>query len=241
MPTKFLFWNVRGMHTSSWPAREPALLESIARIAATWEVDVFVIAEYAFVDAQLIASLNRANVGDYHAVAGRNHRIRLISRVRNARWADRFSSQVNDRLTAHTLQVGSSPSILFICFHGQDRISVPSEADRADLAQDLAQDIQLLEKDVGHQRTVVCGDFNMNPFELGMVARRSLHALMSRNLARTIHRLGRRAPYPCFYNPMWSHLGDWPDRVPGSYYFSNSVSATNHFGKFWIRSLCALI
>ncbi len=229
MPVRFLFWNVRGAQQNSWPVRAPLLLKSLAQLAASQQIDVFVIAEYAFIDADLIYTLNGAAAGTYEAVPGRNSRIKLFSRLTNARWIDRFANQLNSRMTAHTLQVGNSRNILFIGFHGHDRRSMPVEADRADMAQSFAADIQLLENDLGHNRTVVCGDFNMNPFEQGMVARRSLHALISGNVAKTIHKLGQRARYPCFYNPMWSCFGDRPNRPPGSYYFSDSLSATNHF------------
>lgn len=229
MPLTFLFWNLRGEHAQSWAAREPLLRASIANLAISRQVDTFCFAEYAFNDADLLASLNGAGIGNYYAVASQNTRIRLFCRLPTARWADRFHSQISDRMTAHTLRVGSSKGILVICLHGHDRMSVPEEKDRADLAQDLAANILLIEKDVGHKRTVVCGDFNMNPFELGMVAARGFHALLSQNLTRTVHKLSRRANYPCFYNPMWSCFGDRPDRPPGSYYFSNSLSATNHF------------
>ena len=132
--------------------------------------------------------------------------------------------QLSNRMTAHTLRVGNSRSILVVCVHGHDRRSVPDEKDRADHAQDLAANILLVESDVGHSRTIVCGDFNMNPFEQGMVAARCFHALLSQDLTRTIHKLGRRAKYPCFYNPMWACFGDRPKRPPGTYYFSDSLS-----------------
>ncbi len=229
MSLTFLFWNLRGEHTKSWAYRAPNLRASIANLAISRKIDTFCFAEFGFLDAEVIESLNSAGVGNYYAVASRNSRIRLFSRLENAQWKDRFNSQLNDRMTAHSLRVGKSRSILIVCVHGRDRMSVSHENDHASHAQDLADDIRLIQKDVGHQRTVVCGDFNMNPFELGMVAAKNFHALLSQNLTRTIHRLGRRAKYSCFFNPMWTCFGDRPNQPPGSYYFSNSLSDTNHF------------
>jgi hypothetical protein len=224
-----LFWNVRGVHAQTWAGRNPLLRNSISRLAASRQIDILVIAEYAFADADLLQSLNNAGVGRYYAVPTSNARLRLFSRLANGRWKDRFTSQVSNRMTAHTLRVGNSRGIILVGFHGHDRMSVPIEADRASFAQDIASDIRLIEKDVGHRRTLVVGDFNMTPYEQGMVATKGMHALMSKSLTHTVDNLESRFGYPCFYNPMWSHLGDQPDRSHGSFFFSNAASATNTF------------
>lgn len=58
-----------------------------------------------------------------------------------------------------------------------------------------------------------------------------MHALISRPLAQTVHRMGARTDYPCFYNPMWTFFGDWPSstRPPGTYFFANPSDPCNHF------------
>jgi hypothetical protein len=229
MDVSVLFWNVRGAHALTWAGRDPLLRSSLSRLIAASQVDVLIIAEYAFADAELLQSLNNTGVGTYYPVPSSNSRLRLFSRLVNGRWKDRFSSQVSDRMTAHTLRVGNSRGIILVGFHGRDRMSVPVEADRASFAQEIAFDIRLIEKDVGHSRTLVVGDFNMTPYEQGMVSIKGMHALMSKHLTDSVHKLERRSGSPCFYNPMWSHLGDRPDRSPGSYFFSNTASATNTF------------
>jgi hypothetical protein len=182
MGLNVLFWNVRGVHEQSWAGRNPLLRNSISRLAVSQQIDILIIAEYAFADAELLQSLNNAGVGNYYAVPTSNARLRLFSRLTNGRWKDRFMSQVSDRMTAHTLRVGNSRGIILIGFHGHDRMSVPVESDRASFAQDIASDIRLIEKDVGHRRTLVVGDFNMTPYEQGMVVTKGMHALMSKSL-----------------------------------------------------------
>jgi len=80
-----------------------------------------------------------------------------------------------------------------------------------------------VENEVGHSRTIVIGDLNMNPFEDGLVSSEGFHAVMSRKLAkegsRTVHEQSRKF----FYNPMWSRFGEHPHRPPGTYFYRGSV------------------
>ncbi len=77
------------------------------------------------------------------------------------------------------------------------------------------------ERHEGHQRTIVIGDLNMNPFESGMVAASGgLHAVMSRRVAARDTRRVHKDPYKFFYNPMWCHFGDRAEAA-GTYYFES--------------------
>jgi endonuclease/exonuclease/phosphatase family metal-dependent hydrolase len=86
-----------------------------------------------------------------------------------------------------------------------------------------------LEDDRDHRRTVAVGDFNMNPFEPGLVATKAFHGVMTKRLAHTVNRLSRRADYPCFYNPMWQLFGDRTPQPPGTHFFMNTTDVTNQF------------
>jgi hypothetical protein len=56
---------------------------------------------------------------------------------------------------------------------------------------------------------VLVGDFNMNPFQEGVVAANGLNAVMARRVAaRRRTRVVQEREYPFFYNPMWGHFGD---------------------------------
>ena len=68
--------------------------------------------------------------------------------------------------------------------------------------------IRTVERKAGHERTVVIGDLNMNPFEFGLVNAQGLNAVMTREIAPRRTRTVDAAAYPFFYNPMWSCFGD---------------------------------
>ena len=72
----------------------------------------------------------------------------------------------------------------------------------------LARYIREAEQNVGHQRTIILGDLNMNPFEVGVVGTEGLHGVMDRRTAAGISRVVHGEEYTFFYNPMWGKLGD---------------------------------
>lgn len=86
-----------------------------------------------------------------------------------------------------------------------------------------------MEDKIGHKRTVLVGDLNMNPFETGLVTANGFNATMSRKIAEKQKRIVNARSFPFFYNPMWSLLGDASHGPPGSYYCSQS----EHVAYFW--------
>lgn len=93
----------------------------------------------------------------------------------------------------------------------------------------LSRDIIDVERRVGHSRTVLIGDLNMNPFESGIVSAMGLHATMSQQVARRTERTVQGQRHPFFYNPMWSLYGDKSKGPPATYYYPTS----EHKAYFW--------
>ena len=63
---------------------------------------------------------------------------------------------------------------------------------------------------------MVIGDFNLDPFDLGLSSRPFICGVMDRKLA-----IRRQKDDFVFYNPMWSRLGDGSTGPPGTFYRSN--------------------
>ncbi|MDQ2771081.1 MAG: hypothetical protein M3Y54_11340 [Bacteroidota bacterium] len=82
--------------------------------------------------------------------------------------------------------------------------------------------------DFGH-RIAVVGDFNMNPFDSGMVEPQGFFALNNRHVIRQTRDF-QFAPEVMFYNPCWALLSDFdpvaPDQAKpsGSLYFTGAPS-----------------
>jgi hypothetical protein len=88
-----------------------------------------------------------------------------------------------------------------------------------ELVQPYVQNIQAAEKDVGHGRTLIIGDFNMNSYDPGMLGCGAFHAVPSRRVAARGSRKVSGSDYRLFYNPMWSFFGDLHASPPGTYYY----------------------
>lgn len=95
-------------------------------------------------------------------------------------------------------------------------------------AGQLHDAVRSWENELDHQRTILIGDFNVDPFSPAMVSLLGLNAMMTRRRAARGRRIVQRDERPVFYNPMWNLLGDW-EGPPGSFYWKQGQV----LGYFW--------
>lgn len=126
------------------------------------------------------------------------------------------------------LETASGSSILFVAVHLRSSLRT-NEHDLVELARRMGGVIREEEALLGHQRTLVVGDFNMNPFDAGMVTGDAFHAVMTQAIARGGSRKVGGEPRAFFYNPMWGCLGDRTPGPPGTYYYDSP----GHRPLFW--------
>ena len=108
-----------------------------------------------------------------------------------------------------------------VALHLRSKLYQSNDMDQAFAAAAINEQIRAVEVTIGHRRTLVVGDFNMNPFEPGLVSFDCFHAVMSRTTAQRRSRKIDQQERFFFYNPMWNHFGDHPS-PPGSYYHPGS-------------------
>ena len=94
--------------------------------------------------------------------------------------------------------------------------------DRNILAKRLRRDLDTTEEDANHDRTVIVGDFNLNPYDDSIVSSDALHAISSFSEAKRGSRTVQGESSKFFYNPMWSLLGDRSKGPPGTYFWKQS-------------------
>jgi len=202
----FVFWNLnRG-----------GLPRSVGYLALQQNADLVILAECTMSVVDLLLELN-AERPDYQFAPGNCEHLLFFTRFNSSFLTPRLESQ---RVSIRSLDLPARRPLLIAAAH------LPSKQNYSDDSQifesvHLARMIEDVERTDGHQRTILIGDLNMNPFESGMVAASGgLHAVMSRRVAARHTRTVQRQQYSFFYNPMWCHFGD---RTPaaGTFYYDS--------------------
>jgi hypothetical protein len=237
MPGLF-FWNLYGRQQTNQAARAANICQTLTRLCRNRELDVLVFSECdAVPDGDITAALNTANNGVYVLPPSRSRRIRIWTRLPPAAIEDRYNGRVSDRITIREVTFPGTLPILLVGVHLLDRQRATTEVGRALTTGEIADRIRRTERDAGHTRTILVGDLNMNPYEAGVVGPQALHAVMTRELTRTVAGLTARERHSCFYNPMWSCFGDVSAGPAGTHYWENADEPTNHFWQIYDQVL----
>lgn len=216
--TTFLFWNLN---------KKP-LQSLITKLACEHDVDVLVLAECSISPDVLLQSINRSGQTYSYSPSDSCDRIEIYTRFN-----PEFSQPVLDGtyFTIRNITIPDKIDILLAVVHFPSKLYW-NEASQALQSVHLAGKVRAAEDQVGHSRTILVGDLNMNPFEHGVVSANGLHAVMSRAIAMKQSRVVQSERYPFFYNPMWSLFGDVQGRPPGTYYYSTSTLITFFWNMF---------
>lgn len=96
-----------------------------------------------------------------------------------------------------------------------------TENDLAIEARFLKDDIDEVERTTGSDKTVLVGDFNMNPFSEGILSAAGIHAYPTIYEANKFSKIIKSRKFKTFYNPMWNFIGDKNNPL-GTYYYNSS-------------------
>lgn len=215
----FAFWNV---HKNS-------LNRAISNLAHHYNVDVLILAESKSNAGNLLAELNTTDAPHFHFTFGMCRKIQIYTNFSREFIKPVFES---DNLTIRHLQLPARTDILLAAIHFPSKLFF-SEASQASECFELARAIRSAEEKLGHTRTILVGDFNMNPFEVGIVAANGLNAVMTKRIASRQTRKLKNREYFFFYNPMWSYFGDGKEDNPGgSYYYERSENVLYYWNLF---------
>lgn len=201
---RFLFWNIN---------RKQQLLPLLAEAASEHNPDVVVLVENPISQALAIRSLPGFRFPAFSLA----DRVQLFFRIDPERCRTLYE---NPWLMAANLTPPAADPLLLIALHLPSKLFVDSFGQMTE-ASKAVKAIQQAEAVAGHQRTIVVGDFNMNPFEPGIVGADGFHAFMDRRDARD--RTIRGVTYSSFYNPMWSRFGDLTPGSPGTHYYRGDM------------------
>lgn len=119
----------------------------------------------------------------------------------------------------HSLENGSQQFLL-------SGVHFPSKlhADKRDIelvAGQYIRDLKEVEFDVGHNRSIIVGDFNANPFDEMMLLANYFNSIpYSEIVKEKKERCVYGKKYQMFYNPMWNMIGD-VNKVNSTYYLDS--------------------
>lgn len=208
-----LFWNVN---------KKP-LANEIKSLCDCYDVDILILTENVMQDKDILPVLNENTDRIFIAPFNPSSKISFYTRIHDFHLIHDDDSWGSIRKITHPIGI----DILLVAVHLPSKLHT-NENDQAFIAARIANEIDRRELEQGHTQTIVIGDFNMNPFEIGVVSADGFHGVMDKQIALKQSRvvLGQERKY--FYNPMWSRLGDDSEGQTGTYYY-NSSSMSNYF------------
>ncbi len=114
-------------------------------------------------------------------------------------------------------------------------LHLPSKMNLSDRDQ-LYFNIRLREKvfssENSYSKVILFGDFNMNPFEEGMVSSEGWHAIFYDEQVKKIKRIVYEDERYFLYNPTWYLYVSNPQKISGSYYYSKSSTVSYYWYMF---------
>lgn len=202
---KILFWNTNKTN----------LVEELKLLSSEIDPDVIIFAENNMAIGAILTSLNFDKVKYFFNPDPICRKILIFSKFR-----DKFIRPItsNRRYSVREISVPSFPIFNLMGLHYQSKLHW-GVADQSAHSNEMRAVIEGFEMKTGNRNTIVIGDFNMNPFDFGMVQSTGLHAVMSKDIALKEKRVVDGKEYSYFYNPMWSFYGDHgKGKVNGTFY-----------------------
>lgn len=207
-----LFWNTH---------MNKEIDEILVNIILENKCDIIVLAEYSNDISQLCNKLSLSNQGFFPFDIG-HKRIQIIAK----------EYYIQDRMcdsSYYTIQNIKSAECEFIL----TGVHLPSK--RYSSAEDngitvarMIKDIEDAVRQVDHNKYLIVGDLNANPFESICINADKLHAIPYKDIfARKTSRPVQQQQFSMRYNPMWNLFGDF--NAPAGTYFYSSNSVENFF------------
>jgi len=194
----------------------------VAELAEIHRVDVIILAECDDDPQTMLSALNRASATGFHFPRSLYERIVMFTRFSPEFLKPLFEGT---RVSIRRLALPARMPVLFAATHLPSKLYCSPES-LAFECSELARDIENVEDRAGHPGTLLVGDFNLNPFEAGLVG--GLSSVMSRQVASRMTRIVQDREHRFFYNPMWGHFGDARTETAGSYFY-DAAERVNHY------------
>jgi len=216
MDIRFLYWNINNKPSS--------FISEIKKISTN--IDVLLLVENNEIEDSLIEQeLGLYKIKYKTSFSETEYTPKFYSKFQNDE-LEYIGVTTSKRLVFTSLKLQNSDEILIGGIHFPSKLNY-EDLSQLEIVRGYVQEIEEIETMKSNKKTLIFGDFNMNPFEPGMVELSAFNATLSEIEAKKISKKFHYRDYNYFYNPMWSFLGDrnylsGEMKQPGSYYYSKS-------------------
>ncbi len=207
----FLFWNLN----------KKELSETVCRLVSEHHVDILILTELMSVyRANILMKLNEKR-NEFFVFSF--DRITVYTRFNKHELQTRYEDKY---FVIQELNIGNT-SVWIVALHLRSKL-YQTENSQYQFATEIKRKI---ESRIGYRENVVfVGDFNLNPFEVPMVAAGGFHAIADREIATSKTPIIAETKYPMLYNPMWNFFGDANGHpAKGTYFYKNA----QHVNYYW--------
>lgn len=210
----FLFWNVN----------KKKLNKVIVDLVLENDIDVLILAEYDEEIMELINDFKLSNkLMHYYPNIPKRDRLKIFTSFSNSR-IQRLADEPHYLALSIPHNIHGNITLFAIHFFSKLHRTDP---DFLMKSYKFSNAVAEIENRINSKNTILCGGFNMNPFEQGMTISGGMHAFPTKVEARKSKRIIDYEEYEMFYNPMWKFIGE--ETSLGTYYHSNPDSD----GLYW--------
>ena len=213
MPITFLTWNIN----------KQDCLQPLKEILNDFQVDILLLNESLLDDRQIQQETGLKRIISSHK------RCKFYSKLPDTVFY-LHSDVISDYILCCCLQI-QNEIVLIAGVHLPSKLW-RDEDTQTSMSIDYIEDINLQQKQLKLAQVIVFGDFNMNPFDKGMIDVKGFNNVSDKINAKITRKLNARE-YDRFYNPTFSLLGDYiattgAQKVAGTYYLDSLKSVNEH-------------
>lgn len=202
---KVLFWNTNNNAGK-------IINNVISELIVEYKIALVILAEYKANIIELLGNLNKKGIAMRPYPTSGCERITVIG--------EKMDIEPGSHTDYASFQIVNKRDI-YCCVHLPSRIYNNSLGMREIAIDEILQNIQSIEKELGSNNTIVVGDFNSNPFDSECINANSFHGIPVFDDASKEKRTIANNEFKMFYNPMWSFFGDM-QKPYGTYYYSGN-------------------
>lgn len=217
------FWNIYKKDNS----------DVIVQIMIENEIDIMCLAEVKSnqITIDIIKKYSAITNKNLYAIKSTKDKVIFLSRLDYKIFTDLSAKYNSKRLVSFLIELPTKIKInlIGVHFHSKNNWSDISLAMECVTLSNAIKDIEKFTKTTN---TILIGDFNMNPFESGLLSTNGLNTISDKEYLKTNKgRLVDNTHYPFFYNPMWNFFGDKKE-AKGTFFYRNSGNISYEWNLF---------